>query len=83
MNQARMRVMRDSELTRRLQDERLKYKDIQQEKAEYKQKMDSLFVELERLKKDFEEAINEAHEQRDSFYKLILDLKAERDSLIK
>ena len=27
MNQARMRVMRDSELTKRLQDERLKYKD--------------------------------------------------------
>ena len=83
MNQSRMRVMRNSELSKKLQEEQLKYEEIQKEHSEYEEKMKNLFSELEQLKNDFDEAIKEAHEQRDNFYKLVIDLKAERDALIK
>ena len=80
MNQARMRVARNSELSTKKQNKQIQF---EQERLEYIKKTEELFKELEQLKRDYEEAITEAHTQRDNYYQLIIDFKAERDALFQ
>ena len=83
MNQARMRMARNSELSTKRQNEKNKQIQFEQERLEYIKKTETLFKELEQLKQDYEEAIAEAHAQRDNYYQLIIDFKAERDALFQ
>ena len=72
MNQARMRMARNSELSTKRQNEKNKQIQFEQERLEYIKKTETLFKELEQLKQDYEEAIAEAHAQRDNYYQLII-----------